>query len=120
MSVNHHISKRRLLTALVALSIVVLLLAGFAGFRAYHASCLAADSYVAGAPDGPWVRAKSRLVIDLDPDASPIAAAPHWIFRFRNPRSGNESKRIYVTFFGDRAFSYSLVLDPVPLLGARP
>jgi hypothetical protein len=120
MNVNNPISKRRFPTALFGLAIVFLLSVGFAGLRAYHVSCLAADAYVAGAPDGPWVRAKSRLVLDFEPDASPIAAAPHWIFRFRNPRNGNESKRIYVTFFGDRAFSYSLVLDPAPLLGEWP
>lgn len=110
----------RLLTALLAVPIVVPLLAGFAGFCAYHASCVAADSFAMGGRDGSWVRAKSRLVIDFDPDASPIHASPHWIFRFRNTRSGEESQRIYVTFFGGRVFTYDRVLDPVPLLGEWP
>src|SRR5690349_8499388 len=42
------------------------------------------------------------MAADLNADGSPDTFALHWVFRFRNPRSGNLSKRIYVTFSGDR------------------
>jgi len=104
----------------IALFACSLLLVGFAGYRCYRASCVAAEQYVANASDGPWLRSKVGFVIDLEPTALRLAIVPHWIFRFRNPHNGNESKRIYVTFSGGRAFSYIRVLDPVPLIGAWP
>jgi len=114
------IPTRRLLVALLVLYVAPLLLTGFVGYRFYRASCASAEQYVAYAPDGPWHRSKARLVIDFEATASPLRIAPHWIFRFQNPDNGNESKRIYVTLSGDRAFSYTRMLDPVPLIGTRP
>ena len=119
MSVIPHIL-RPTLRVLGALSIGVLSSACLVAFCSYRASCAAADAHIADASDGPWVRSKVGFVIDIDPDAAPIAAAPHWIFRFRNLNSDSESKRIYVTFFGDRAFSYTGILDPLPVIGALP
>jgi hypothetical protein len=113
--------KRKLLAACIALIVGALLFVAVASGRSYRAACVAAERYVEVSDDGPWVRSKVRLVVDLDWSGSPVEPALLWIFRFRNPRSGNESRRIYTTFSGDRAFAYKVgVLDPVPLLGSRP
>jgi len=108
---------RQVFIALFACSIS---LVGVAGYRFYRASCVAAEQFVADASDGPWLRSTVRLVIDLEPTASGLTIVPHWIFRFHNPHNGNKSKRIYVTFSGDRAFSYIPGLDPMPLIGSWP
>jgi hypothetical protein len=110
------------MTRKVMLIVVVLLsfaaiLGAIRVYPHYRAACVAADRFIATATDGPWVRCKVRLVLDL-PDV--WGDRVQWIFRFRNPQTGNESKRIYVTFSGERAFSYRKVLDPVPLVGVRP
>ncbi|MEY2556293.1 MAG: hypothetical protein QOF93_1437 [Verrucomicrobiota bacterium] len=110
---------RRIILGIIALSLVALVLGGFLVNRGYHAACLAVDTYMITATDGPWVRSKVRLVLDWADDPS-SGVELHWIFRFHNPQNGGESKRIYAPFSGDRAFSYKLVLDPVPLLGSRP
>jgi hypothetical protein len=92
---------------------------GMRSYRSYKIACRAADQFVAGASDGPWVQARCGFVLDLDPTRS-WYIAPQWVFRYRNPQNGNESKRIYVSIPGYSAFSYDKVLDPVPLLGVRP
>jgi hypothetical protein len=121
MGVLQDLSRFRLRAVNFALLASIPLAAWIVGLRAYRTSCIVADSYMADASDGPWVRSKVRLVIDFDDSgASRIAAVPHWIFRFHNPVNGDESQRIYVTFSGDRAFSYTRVLDPVPVIGTRP
>ena len=112
--------RRKLILGSIAALVGALLLIGPKGYRSYRAACRAADQYVTGATDGPWVRWKTRFVVDFDPGGPQSRFAPHWVFRYRNPRSGEKSRRIYVTVTGDRAFSYRHVLDPVPLLGFRP
>jgi hypothetical protein len=112
--------RRKLILGTVAALAGSLLVTCPIGYRSYRAACRAADRYVTGAMDGPWLRWKARFVVDLGPSDSKGWLAPHWVFRYRNPQSGNESRRIYVTVRGNRAFSYERVLDPVPLLGFRP
>ena len=110
--------RRKVLFGLLGLAVGALLVVGLEGYRNYRAACVAADRYLASATDGPWVRSKVGFVFDFDGSESAGALAPHWVFRFRNPRNGNESKRIYVSASGERAFSYN-VLDPLPVLGFR-
>ena len=112
--------RRKLILGLIAALVGALLLIGPKGYRSYRAACRAADQYVTGASDGPWIRSKTRFVVDFDVIGIKSKFAPHWVFRYRNPRSGNESRRIYVSVTDDRAFSYEGVLDPVPALGFRP
>ena len=112
--------RRKLVLAAVALLVVVSALIGPPLYRSYAASCAAADQYMASASDGPWVRARGRLVLDFDPGGYLGMLAPHWVFRYRNPKSGEGSKRIYVTIPDHRVYYHKDVLDPAPLLGIRP
>jgi len=111
--------KRRAIQTLLVLAGVVMLACGLGGFRFYRAASLTAERYVAGAADGPWVLSKGRPVLDIN-DGPPGLLTLNWVFRFQNLRNGEQSKRIYVTAAGDRAFIYWDVLDPIPLLGFRP
>lgn len=121
MSIISRRTYRRLLFLLFASHISLLFLGSIAAYRTYGVSCIAADHYIANAYDGPWVRSRVHLVIAFDESASPTVAAPMWVFRFRNSRDGGESRRIYVTFFGNRTFTYKAgVLDPLPILGSLP
>jgi hypothetical protein len=89
----------------------------------YLVACTAADQYMSTATDGPWQRAKVGFVLDValaDVGWFDLPVVPHWVFRFQNPRTGNESKRVYVTVAGDLTFSYGSMLDPLPWLGWRP
>jgi hypothetical protein len=112
--------RRKLILGAIAALVSTLLMIGPSGYRSYHTARRAADQYVTGATDGPWVRWKTRFVVDFEPSGPQSRFAPRWVFRYRNPRSGEKSRRVYVTVTGDRAFSYQHVLDPVPLLGFRP
>jgi hypothetical protein len=112
--------RRKIIFGSIAILVGTLLLIGPRSYRSYQAACRAADYYVTGSADGPWIRSKARFVIDFDLTGSKSRFTPHWVFRYRNPNSGNESRRIYVSVSGDPAFSYERVLDPVPLLGFRP
>lgn len=85
----------------------------------YYTACLAADQYVFGAADGPWVRSNTRPVLDYDLAGSRFRVAPHWVFRYQNPITGMKSVRIHVTFRGDCAYSHE-GLDPFPMLGILP
>ncbi|MHA3774904.1 hypothetical protein ACXR0O_25575 [Verrucomicrobiota bacterium sgz303538] len=113
-------SRRKIIGVCTTAAMSALLIFGSAGLGSYYAACAAAQTYVAGASDGPWIRAKTGFVIDLNVSDSPGVLAPRWVFRFQNPRSGGESKRIYVPLSADRALSYTTVLDPEPLIGVRP
>ena len=111
---------RKLILAALAVVVIALVLVGPPIFRSYRASCVAADQFMAGALDGPWVRMRGRFVLDFDPNGYFGKFTPHWIFRYRNPETGEKSKRIYVTIPDHTVFYYKYVLDPVPLLGFRP
>ncbi len=112
--------RKLLIGSLVALLAAVLIAAVVVVYH-YRAACAAADKYMATATDGPWTRSKVRLVLDAgDYPAQVRVASLHWVFRFRRAHTGDESKRIYTTFSGDRAWNYSITLDPVPVLGSLP
>jgi len=110
--------KRKLLILCGAVLFCALLLVGITSARAYSAARIAAEKYVANASDGPWLPARVRLIVG-DSHESSCGPALQWVFRFRNPHSGNQSKRIYVSFSGSHAFTHRY-LDPVPFLGSYP
>jgi hypothetical protein len=109
----------RLLVIFLCLSSVALLAFAAVGYCSYHAAGVAVERSVAGSADGPWVVAKGRLVLDVNPGLG-STLVPHWVFRLRNS-SGGQSRRFYATLFGARVFSYKEgVLDPLPVLGSLP
>ena len=111
---------RKLILAALAVLIIALVVIGRPISRSYAASGMAADQFMASALDGPWVRVQGRFVLDFDPNGYLGKFAPHWVFRYRNPKTGEKSKRIYVTVPDHTVFHYNDVLDPMPLLGFRP
>ena len=111
-------TSRKILASCLVVCGLTLLMAVGASLPSYRAACGAADRCVADATDGPWQRSAVGLVGDFNFEAGRVPIVPHWVFR--NPQIGAESKRIYVTFSGERALSYAFVLDPVPLIGLRP
>lgn len=112
--------KRRAIQTLLVFASLAVLVCGLVGFHFYSVTSVAAERYVANSVDGPWVLVNGRPVVDFNMDGGPSVLTVHWVYRFQNPQNGQQSKRIYVTASGDRAFSYRDVLDPIPLLGFRP
>jgi hypothetical protein len=110
---------RKLFLALVLAFVLAVAGTALITVRCHHAACVAADKYMSTATDGPWVQSKTRLRWYFRDDIT-LPPEPRLVFRFHNPEKGGDSKRIYVSFSGDRAWSYGIVLDPMPLFGSPP
>jgi hypothetical protein len=113
---------RKVFLGLVVALLAAVLVAAIVVAHHYRAACAAADRYMSSVTtDGPWARSKVRLVLDAGDDPAQVhVVSLHWVFRFRRVQTADESKRIYATFSGDRAWSYRITLDPAPLLGSLP
>lgn len=111
--------RRKLIVGATILCIGVSLILGPRVYFSYQLARNAADHCMNQSIEGSWMRWKTGFTIDFNPDHSGRFLTPHWVFRYRHARSGDMSKRVFVTVTGDRVFSYE-DLDPMPIIGLRP
>ncbi|MBV9463752.1 MAG: hypothetical protein JO317_05935 [Verrucomicrobiae bacterium] len=75
----------------------------------------AATSLLAGASDGPWNNPKSTFILSGEHSTF------QWVFRFQNPKTGLESKRVFVDAISARPYVMADdILDPIPFVGVLP
>ncbi len=87
------------------------------GRPSYTKARSVADSFMATSTDGPWDYVKGRFILDFDDTET---GRPSWVFRYHNPESGQNSKRIYVRIPEYRVYLTAIGLDSLPLHGSLP
>ncbi len=107
----------RFIHVFILLLVSVAAAGGTLGLRSYRVASAAADRAANAASDGPWVRSQSHFVFHVATNGTPNLA-PHWLFRFRNPRTTYVSKRVYVTVSGNQVFEYNQFPDADDLRSA--
>lgn len=109
--------------ALTFVTVALLYASSAWGLSSYRVACTAADQYLSSATDGPWLRSEVGFSLDVttfDAGWFGLPMLPHWVFRFQNPKTGEESRRIYVTMTGESAYMFPNLLDPLPWFDLRP
>jgi len=90
---------------------------GIVAFPSYREARAAVEPLFASAPDGPWESWRVRLVSEFD---GTWLGKPCWVFRYRNPETGQKSVRMYVRLSGNKRPYYNEGLDPRPMWGILP
>jgi hypothetical protein len=87
------------------------------GRPSYSKARSVADSFMAKAVDAPWDYANGSFILDFDGTST---GAPTWVFRYHNPKTGQESSRIYVRIPEYQVYHTAIGLDQLPLHGSLP
>ncbi|SRR6266404_5788517 len=133
------VSKRKkLLVALIVLIAIVLvspLVVWFGvlpveyfrvGRPSYSKARSVADSFMSKSANGPWEHANESFILEIDFTRTNftrwdmITGEPRWVFRYRNPTTGQESVRIYVRIPEYEVHHTAIGLDEIPLHGSLP
>lgn len=87
------------------------------GRPSYSKARNTADSFMANSPDGPWEYKSRSFVLDFDGTKN---GRPTWVFQYRNPNTGQNSRRIYIRIREFQVYLTAVGLDPLPLHGSLP
>ena len=87
------------------------------GKLSYAKARSVADSFMSKAADAPWEYVNGSFILDFE-GTSP--GAPRWVFRYRNPMTGQKSRRIYVRIPECQVHYTAIGLDHLPLHGSLP
>ena len=86
------------------------------GKPSFQKARAAADLAMQDSTDGPWEYSHGSFILGFD---GTLGGRPEWVFRYRNPKTGAESRRIYVSI-PEYEVGTSIGLDPLPFRGKLP
>ena len=76
------------------------------------------EAEMSKAPNGPWEYVRSRFVMTYEFKGN--GPKPTWVIRYRNTKSGLESKRIFVPIPEFSVYTTAIVLDALSEYGFLP